>query len=221
MYTILIILIVIIIFIILIIPSWKLRDDLYSCSMHKEDFINICNSKLTDREFLEHMIPHHQVAIDISKILQKKSESIELQKICRDIILIQEIEIKIMHQMLYSLPDRISDSTIKMNKIYQQTLSDFIKPNKLDLTNVYCDPLFFDSNKHMEHLFHITDDTYIEHMIPHHQVAVDMSKILLKNTANDMMISFAYRIIKGQQNEVIILDNLKKSTYKNKSNLVL
>jgi len=201
--------------------------------MHKENFKNICNSKLTDREFLEHMIPHHQVAIDISKILQKKSESIELQKICRDIILIQEIEIKIMHQMLYSLPDRISDSTIKMNKTYQPTLSDFIKPNKLGLTNTYCDrlpdgkreaspdPSFFDSNKHIKHLFHITDDTYIEHMIPHHQVAVDMSKILLKNTDNDMMISFAYRIIKGQQNEVIILDNLKKSSYKNKSNLIL
>jgi uncharacterized protein (DUF305 family) len=205
----------------------------YLAYMHKENFKNICNSKLTDREFLEHMIPHHQVAIDISKILQKKSESIELQKICRDIILIQEIEIKIMHQMLYSLPDRISDSTIKMNKTYQPTLSDFIKPNKLGLTNTYCDrlpdgkreaspdPSFFDSNKHIKHLFHITDDTYIEHMIPHHQVAVDMSKILLKNTDNDMMISFAYRIIKGQQNEVIILDNLKKSSYKNKSNLIL
>ena len=72
MYTILIILIIVIIFIILIIPSWRLRDALYPCSMHKEDFKNICNSKLTDREFLEHMIPHHQVAIDISKILQKK-----------------------------------------------------------------------------------------------------------------------------------------------------
>ena len=86
MYTILIIVIITIIFIILIIPSWRLRDivpfsrelltlsedSLYPCSMHKEDFKNICNSKLTDREFLEHMIPHHQVAIDISKILQKK-----------------------------------------------------------------------------------------------------------------------------------------------------
>ena len=42
----------------------------------------------------------------------------------------QEIEIKIMNNMIYSLPDRISDSNIKMNKIYTQTLSDFIEPNK-------------------------------------------------------------------------------------------
>jgi len=194
---------------------------LQSSSMHKEDFKNICNSKLTDREYLEHMIPHHQVAIDISKILQKKTKSAELQKILREVIWIQEIEIEIMNEMLYGLPDRISDSSIRMNKIYTQTFSDFIKPNKLGLTNTYCDPLFFDPKKHMQHLSHITDDSYIEHMIPHHQVAIDMSKILLKNTDNDMMIWLAYRIIKDQQQEVIILDNLKESKYKYKSNLVL
>jgi len=190
-------------------------------SIHKENFKNICKSKLTDLEYLEHMIPHHQVAIDISKILQKKTKWIELQKILREIIWMQEIEIETMNQMLSSLPDRISDSTIKMNKIYKQTFSDFIKPNKLGLTNTYCDPLFFDPKKHMQHLYHVTDDSYIDHMIPHHQVAIDMSKILLKNTENDMMIWLAYRIIKDQQQEVIILENLKKSKYKYKSNLVL
>jgi uncharacterized protein (DUF305 family) len=167
------------------------------------------------------MIPHHQVAIDISKILQKTTKWPELQKILREIIWMQELEIKIMTKILYSLPDRISDSTIKMNKIYIQTITDFIKPNQLGLTNTYCDPMFFDPKQHMHHLSNITDDSYIDHMIPHHQVAIDMSKILLKNTDNDMMIWLAYRIIKDQQQEVIVLDNLKKSIYKYNSNLVL
>jgi len=73
----------------------------------------------------------------------------------------------------------------------------------------------------MQHLSHITDDSYIDHMIPHHQVAVDMSKILLENTNNDMMIWLAYRIIKDQQQEVIDFDNLKKSIYRNKSDIVI
>ena len=30
-----------------------------------------CDNNLTDKEYLFHMIPHHQVAVDISKILQK------------------------------------------------------------------------------------------------------------------------------------------------------
>ena len=67
----------------------------------------------------------------------------------------------------------------------------------------------------------MTDDSYIEHRIPHHQVAVDMSKILLENTNSDTMIWLAYRIIKEQQQEVMVLDTLKKSNYRYNSDLVL
>ena len=67
----------------------------------------------------------------------------------------------------------------------------------------------------------LDDEMYIDHMIPHHQVAVDMSKVLLKNTTNDFMIYLAYRIIRSQQGEIILLDNLlKKSTYKHQSDLI-
>ena len=68
----------------------------------------------------------------------------------------------------------------------------------------------------------LTDIEYLEHMIPHHQVAVDMSKVLLKNTKNDFMIYLAYRIIRSQQNEIILLnDLLKKGNIKYNSNLVI
>lgn len=187
---------------------------------HKQHFEGSCKSKLTDREYLEHMIPHHQVAIDMSKVLIKQTKWVELQKILREVIWIQEIEIEIMNKLLYSTPDRISDSNLKMNRMYTQTLSDYIEPNKVGLTNTYCDPSFFVS-KHMQHSSPMTDDSYIEHMIPHHQVAVDMSKILLENTNSDMMIWLAYRIIKDQQQEVIVLDTLKKSNYRYNSDLVL
>lgn len=189
-----------------------------------ELFTNLCNSKLSDLEFLEHMIPHHQVAIDISKLLQKQTKWPDLQQILRELIWTQELEIEIMNIMVKNLPFRISDSKLKMNKIYTSTLSDFIKPNNLGLTNVNCDPLFFEPKKHIKHINqinHISEELYFEHMIPHHQVAVDMSKILLKNTENDMMIWLAYRIIKNQQHEIIILDNLKKSLFRYKSDLII
>jgi uncharacterized protein (DUF305 family) len=58
-------------------------------------------------------------------------------------------------------------------------------------------------------------------MIPHHQVAVDMSKKLLKHTKNDFMIFLAYRIIRSQQEEIILLnDLLNNKKYKNKSTLI-
>ena len=59
-------------------------------------------------------------------------------------------------------------------------------------------------------------------MIPHHQVAVDMSKKLLKNTKNDFMIFLAYRIIRSQQDEIILLnDMMKKDNYRYQSKLVI
>ena len=43
---------------------------------------------------------------------------------------------------------------------------------------------------------------YIKHMIPHHQVAVDMSKRILNTTNNDFIIDLAYKIIHSQQLEI-------------------
>ena len=93
-----------------------------------------------------------------------------------------------------------------------------MKPNKLGLTNIYCDPHFFDLEWHMKHIQHMNmdDKMYLEHMIPHHQVAVDMSKILIKNTKNDFMLSLAYNIIKSQQEEIIMLNNYLMSLKNNK-----
>jgi uncharacterized protein (DUF305 family) len=45
---------------------------------------------------------------------------------------------------------------------------------------------------------YLSDTDYLKHMIPHHQVALDMSKVLLKNSKNDLMIYFSNRIIISQ-----------------------
>jgi uncharacterized protein (DUF305 family) len=167
----------------------------------------ICTDNLTDIEYLEHMIPHHQVAVDISIMLQKKTKSAKMQKILRELIRIQTYEIEMMKMMKKKFPQKVSED-INNNK-YIKTGSDFMKPNKLGLTQTYCDPHFFDPKGHMKHMEHmkLDDKVYLEHMIPHHQVAVDMSKILIKNTKNDFMLSLAYNIIKSQQEEIIMLNN--------------
>ena len=69
---------------------------------------------------------------------------------------------------------------------------------------------------------YLSDNEFLEHMIPHHQVAVDMSKKLLNHTKNDFMIYLAYRIIQAQQNEIILLHDLKKKiNYRHQSELVI
>lgn len=187
---------------------------------------NPCSNKLTDYEYLKHMIPHHQVAVDISELLQKKSNSPKIQNILRKLIWTQKYEINMMKDMLNNnnLPENeMSNKITPMNKNYNKVLSDFIYPNKVGLTNTYCDPYFFDPDAHMKHIntMDLNDEIYIKHMIPHHQVAVDMSKKLLNHTTNDFMIFLAYRIIRSQQEEIILLNDLLKSiNSKNTSYLI-
>jgi uncharacterized protein (DUF305 family) len=55
-----------------------------------------------------------------------------------------------------------------------------------------------------------TEKEYINHMIPHHQVAIDMCKILLKHTKSDFLIYLAYRMIREQEAEIILLHDMLK-----------
>ena len=66
----------------------------------------------------------------------------------------------------------------------------------------------------------MTDEMYIQHMIPHHQVAVDMSKKILNTSNNDFIIYLAYRIIRSQQLEIHELYNLLNSNYKINSKIL-
>ena len=192
---------------------------------HRKKKSNICRGYLTDKEYLEHMIPHHQVAVDISILLQKKTKNPEMQEILRKIIWVQNYEIQLMRDMVDGLPeDDMSTSEIDMVRNYKITVGDLTKPNKVGLTKTYCDPHFFDPKKHMKHMKHmkLDDKMYIKHMIPHHQVAVDMSKVLLKNTKNDFMIYLANRIIRSQNAEIILLnDMLSKKRYSQQSKLII
>jgi len=193
---------------------------LYSLNINTESFVTYqkgpCEDDLTDVEYLNHMIPHHQVAVDISKLLQKKTKNPFMQHLLRKLIWVQNYEIDLMKYFIKKLPQNIS-SDFKMNNNYLETVSDLIKPNTLEISDTYCDPHFFDPKKHMEHIKHmkLDDKMYIEHMDSYHQVAVDMSKKLLKNTKSDFMISLAYRIIRSQQDEIILLNNLLKNAEKN------
>jgi uncharacterized protein (DUF305 family) len=153
--------------------------------MNKPTNPNPCDQYLSDKDYLLHMIPHHQVAVDISIEMQQKSNNPVMQEILRELIWTQNREIMMMKDLLNNLPDNISSDQLEMDKNYQNTILDFTK-SASDPT-AECNP---------------------EHMIPHHQVAVDMSKTLLKHTNNDFMIQFAYRIIRTQQEEINYMNQL-------------
>ena len=65
----------------------------------------------------------------------------------------------------------------------------------------------------------LTNIEYLEHMIPHHQVAIDMSRRLLLHTNNSYLLVFCRKLIIDQQSEIYLMNNLLKNSYIYKSQL--
>jgi hypothetical protein len=191
---------------------------------------NPCNQKLTEDEYKYYMITHHEVAVYMSKMHLHNTKNPVILEILINVIRTQTYDINLLKNSKVKIIDiiknyddeldnKINSKYIKNYNSYIPTVGDFTKPNSLYLSNTFCDPGFFKIS-HNENLHNMTDAMYIKHMIPHHQVAVDMSKIILKTTNDNFIINFAYRIIRNQQSEISILDTLSKTNYSFESNLL-
>ena len=182
---------------------------------------NPCTDNLTDIEYLEHMIPHHQVAIDMSELLIPNTNNPQILDLCRNIIRIQSYEIWEMSMMKNKLSETIfKDEKGKIDK-YKTKLERFY-PILSKSKDGDCNPLFFKPNDHMQHMKHmeITEKSYLEHMIPHHQVAIDMSRRLLLHTNHSYLMEFCRKLIIEQQGEIFLMNNMLKNTYNYKSELL-
>jgi len=142
---------------------------------------------ITDSEYIDHMIPHHQVAIDVSKQIMPYTKLIPIIAICRNIIRSQEYEIWEMKNM----------------KIGNDNFNNDNKSHNMDYNNI------------------ITEIDFLKHMIPHHQVAIDMSINLLLYTINPYMISLAKNVIIQQRFEIIRMNDILNSEYKLFESLLL
>jgi uncharacterized protein (DUF305 family) len=182
---------------------------------------NPCTDKLTEIEYLEHMIPHHQVAIDMSELLEEKSNNPQMLELCRQIIRSQGYEIWEMTMMKRKLSETMF-SNEKGYKPYDKTKLEIFYPKMSASKDGKCNPLFFKPDDHMKHMEHmeITDRSYLEHMVPHHQVAIDMSKRLLLHTNHSYLMEFCRKLIIDQQGEIFLMNNMLNNTYNYHSELL-
>jgi len=175
---------------------------------------NPCTDKLTDLEYLEHMIPHHQVAIDMSILLIPKTDNPIMLHLCRDIMRKQSYEIWEMNMIKNSISDTVfSSDPWQVDKV--STKLDIHSPIMSRAKEGPCNPMFFKPNDHSQHMkgMKVTDKSYLEHMIPHHQVAIDMSRRLLLHTNHSYLLDFCRKLIIDQQGEIYMMNSLLKNTY--------
>lgn len=76
-----------------------------------------------DKKFIKEMIPHHQMAIKMAKMVIMDGEDAEVKKMANTIIKAQEKEIEEMRKML---PEVKNLSILEMIK----SINDFIETNK-------------------------------------------------------------------------------------------
>jgi uncharacterized protein (DUF305 family) len=182
---------------------------------------NPCTDPLTDLEYIEHMIPHHQVAVDMSELLIPNTNDPLILHLCRNIIKKQKYEIWEMTHMKRQLKDRVFHNS-KGTIDFLESKLDKYEPILSKSKDGDCNPLFFKPNDHMAHMsgVKITRNSYLEHMIPHHQVAVDMSERLLMYTNNSYLMDFCRKLIIDQQGEIYLMNNMLMNKYNYKSELL-
>ena len=75
---------------------------------------------------------------------------------------------------------------------------------KLPKLCIFTNPLFFKPDEHMKHHGNHakTEIGFLMHMIPHHQVAIDMSRRLLLHSNNPLLRGICNKIIRDQEGEI-------------------
>jgi uncharacterized protein (DUF305 family) len=167
-----------------------------------------CAQYITDKEYVEHMIPHHQVAIDMSFEVMKHTVDPNILFLASKIIRGQTDEILFMEGFLLGgLPNM--GSMDKQQYQYIPTDLEVWYPKEARAMQYQCGLHHFDTNVAKHHIIHankpFTDKEFLEHMISHHDVAVEMSKRLIKHSKNTDLVAFAYKIILNQEEEIWLM----------------
>lgn len=159
------------------------------------------NDVLTDLEYINHMIPHHQLAVDMSKQIIPYTKSDIIIALSRDIIRKQNYEIWEMTHMKglydYSISNEASNKINVITSIDNPyyPLEDTGASNQIKSKSYMKEP-------------NMKETQYLQHMIPHHQIAIDMSEQLLLYTKNPYLMYLANNIIIDQKKEIFFMSSL-------------
>lgn len=139
-------------------------------------------TKKTDLDFLQLMIPHHQGAVEMAEYEVAHGKNNEMMQFAKSIIAEQQIEIQMMKGLLSSqLSINVNND---LSKDWVATMNTMMKhmPKENELKNV--------------------DMAFAKVMLPHHEAGIDMAKVQLKHGSDHAVKRMAESIISSQQIEI-------------------
>lgn len=145
----------------------------------------------TDRAFVNDMTPHHESAIEMASIAERRAEHPEIRGLTASITREQRDEIAQMAQLKSHLTTGGSKATLG-----------------LDMHAMGMD-MHTDTLKSAQPF----DRAFIDMMVPHHQGAIAMAKVELAKGRDSAARALAQRIIATQQREVAQMNGWRTKWY--------
>ncbi|MEK7581283.1 MAG: DUF305 domain-containing protein [Patescibacteria group bacterium] len=153
-----------------------------------------------DRHFIAQMIPHHEGAIEMAKLAQERSSRPEIKTLADNIIQSQTEEIEKMKKWYKTwygtaVPEN-SNSGMGMGR---GMMRGGMMGGETDIEALKNAPDF--------------DKSFIEEMIPHHQMALMMVNMLLQGTEREEMKTLGQAMIDAQSREIDQMRSWYRSWY--------
>lgn len=188
----------------------------------------LSKDKISDKEFLELMIKHHNVALKMSKLIQMNSQDDFILDYARKVIYNQGEEVILMERFLKSIPNIQTEKSCNCGNSLISAVIEKSYPGIF--SNIKCDDSHFEdlgneplqlkieseyetinnTNKvnKINHNIKLSDKEYIDHMVAHHKSGLELAKLLLKSTKEPRLLILAQTIILDQEKEMFLLKNL-------------
>lgn len=158
---------------------------------------NTMPHQMGEKHFIEMMIPHHQSAVEMADLALQKAKHPELKKLAAAIKADQTKEIeqlKAWYKQWYGTEVPATSMTgMEMHHGRGQGMSGMPMHSGMMGMNINIDSLKNASD---------FDKEFIRQMIPHHQSAVKMARMVLKSATHPQIRNLAQAIIKSQTAEI-------------------
>jgi uncharacterized protein (DUF305 family) len=142
-----------------------------------------------DYDFVTGMIPHHQGAIDMAtQLLASAQVSDKLKPLAVDIVAAQSSEIAFMQDWLASYGEA------KPSVDAAQIKAAYAEINATMMADMHALLASGDVNR-----------DFVDGMIPHHEAAVAMARVLLQFSRDSALIEMAEAVIRDQNREITLM----------------
>ena len=139
------------------------------------------NGKYSDKAFIDAMVPHHQGAVDMAEVALQNAEHERIKQLSQAIISTQQAEIEEL-------------KSIKQEEFGTSEVPMEMSAGKMEMMGM-TDPAQLANKEPF-------DKAFIDAMIPHHQSAIEMAQVALKESENPKIKELAENIVSAQQREI-------------------